>query len=196
MGGLVHAPTVLRVLGLVFFGVALAALTVGVEAEPSPRDALAAATPELLLAEARILDASYRKSCHELLGVPAPPCLTLRFDLDGSAEARATAVLGRAGASWQVADDRVGDGRTLRLRCGDVRAEVVLRSPSYRGRCPELLERSTCDDRIHVEVSTSPSFRARAPQFPRRRCSTRWRPSDCARRRQSPSRTSTGPSAR
>ncbi len=151
----------LRVLGLVFSGVALTALTVGVEAEQSPRDVLAAATAELLPHEARILDASYRKPCHELLGVPAPPCLTLRFDLDGSAEARATAVLGRAGASWQVADDRVGDGRTLRLRRGDVRAEVVLRSPSYRRRCPELLEPSTCDDRIHVEVGP----RARLPEL-------------------------------
>ncbi len=156
-----HSPTVLRMLGLVISGVALAALTVGVEAEPSPRDALVAATAELLPAEARILDASYRKPCHELLGVPAPPCLSVRFELDGSAEARASAVLDRAGATWQVAADRVGDGRTLRLRRGDVRAEVDLRSASYRRGCPELLEPSTCDDRIHVEVGP----RARLPKL-------------------------------
>lgn len=151
----------LRVLGLVVFGIAVAAVTVGGRPEPSQRDVLAAATAELLPEGARILDASYRTPCHELFGMPAPPCLSLRFELDGSAEARAAAVLDRAGAAWQVANDRVGNGRTLRLRRGAVRAEVVLRSPSYRRRCPELLEPSTCDDRIHVEVGP----RARLPKL-------------------------------
>jgi hypothetical protein len=139
-------------LGLVLASAAVAAVTFGGDTSPSSRDVLVREAVSLLPDGTRLLEASYRRPCHALFGRPAPPCLSMRLHLGGSVDARAGALLARAGDGWTVTDRRAGDVRLLELRHGDVRAHVTLRGPHDRASCEAHRLLRSCDDTLRIEV--------------------------------------------
>jgi hypothetical protein len=126
----------------------------------SPERLLAGAASKLLPTGTRIVAREYREECTTFIQIESPPCLVIRFRLDGAAIDRKAEIVANAKRHWTVRESHHQNGWSLRFARGQVRARAEVATGEYRARCRSygVLAHSACEDSLHLEVGRRAVF--------------------------------------